>query len=204
MREKEKNVFICWQFDRYGTYRLCNAHICQQSHRSEPAVTYKAADFGVLMLIEFNRKIIPLQMNICCAETKTIRNKRDTEIERKRETNWYFCYSISSIIWYYALLKTITLRHIWWHTSVYGMKPIKIPETNKRLLEGWRSGKTPAQTRTTSIYQWHFIRAYRHEVPCIIYVFQSDSHNHTQRTWKWFFVHFICSRIFAKPGKIVS
>lgn len=46
-RAETKNVFICWQFDRYGIYRLCNAHICQQSHRSEPAVTCKAADFGV-------------------------------------------------------------------------------------------------------------------------------------------------------------
>lgn len=41
-------------------YELCNVHICQQSHRSEPAVTYKIevkknnVDFGFdAMMIEF-------------------------------------------------------------------------------------------------------------------------------------------------------
>lgn len=30
-------------------------------------------------------------------------------------------------------------------------------------------GKMSVQTRTTSIHQWHFIRAYHHQALCIIY-----------------------------------
>lgn len=117
------SMFICWQFDRYGTYRLCNAHICQQSHRSEPAVTYKAADFGFHFDVDWIEQNRNKHTNNCIAIGTFVSETKQFQGEKiKIQTNFsisvfpfHRLYGIMHFL--LLLLKTITLQHIWWHTS---------------------------------------------------------------------------------------